>query len=214
MFILLLFLCFLGEEKKMDLKALGLKIFSAIQKDPFGYQAYEDYYGIMRTLLPVEKGEAVAGLKWLSETISERMGMLVQRDLDLGRKMMGLHRRVLLAAAPWDFDSYMLFVEWNREPSKKFWPPRRRTLKPIADDMQALADDKLDLLAISQRKRRHTSFKRWQIQFLGKACNTFANNSLVPRNTPRRIKADKVIYIFRDGKFRINSWIFKQNSTG
>ena len=133
----------------MDLKALGLKIFSAIQKDPFGYQAYEDYYGIMKTMLPVEKGEAVAGLKWLSETISERMGMLVQRDLDLGRKMMGLHRRVLLAAAPWDFDSYMLFVEWNREPSKKFWPPRRRTLKPIADDMQALADDKLDLLAIS-----------------------------------------------------------------
>ena len=133
----------------MDLKTLGLKIFSAIQKDPFVYQAYEDYYGIMKTLLPVEKGEAVAGLKWLSETISERMGALVQRDLDLGRKMMGLHRRVLLAAAPWDFDSYMLFVEWNREPSKKFWPPRRRTLKPIADDMQALADDKLDLLAIS-----------------------------------------------------------------
>ncbi len=133
----------------MDLKALGLKIFSAIQKEPFAYQAYEDYYGIMKTLLPVEKGEAVAGLKWLSETISERMGVLVQRDLDLGRKMMGLHRRVLLAAAPWDFDSYMLFVEWNREPSKKFWPPRRRTLKPIADDMQALADDKLDLLAIS-----------------------------------------------------------------
>lgn len=133
----------------MDLKVLGSKIFSAIQKDPFGYQAYEDYYGIMRTMLPVEKGEAVAGLKWLSETISERMGALVQRDLDLGRKMMGLHRRVLLAAAPWDFDSYMLFVEWNREPSKKFWPPRRRTLKPIAEDMQALADDKLDLLAIS-----------------------------------------------------------------
>lgn len=133
----------------MDLKALGLKIFSAIQKDPFGYQAYEDYYGIMKTLLPVDRSEAVAGLKWLSETISERMGVLVQRDLDLGRKMMGLHRRVLLAAAPWDFDSYMLFVEWNREPNKKFWPPRRRTLKPIADDMQALADDKLDLLAIS-----------------------------------------------------------------
>ena len=133
----------------MNLIKLASVIKLKIQKDPFGYQAYEDYYGIMKTLLPVEKGEAVAGLKWLSETISERMGVLVQRDLDLGRKMMGLHRRVLLAAAPWDFDSYMLFVEWNREPSKKFWPPRRRTLKPIADDMQALADDKLDLLAIS-----------------------------------------------------------------
>ena len=133
----------------MDLKALGFKIIEKIKKDPFEYQAYEDYYGIMKTLLPVEKGEAVAGLKWLSETISERMGVLVQRDLDLGRKMMGLHRRVLLAAAPWDFDSYMLFVEWNREPEKKFYPPRRQVLKVLVEDLQDLEDGKLDFLSIS-----------------------------------------------------------------
>lgn len=134
----------------MDLKALGLKIFSAIQKDPFGYQAYEDYYGIMKTLLPMEKGEAVAGLKWLSETISERMGVLVQRDLDLGRKMMGLHRRVLLAAAPWDFDSYLLYVEWNRQPEAMFYRPRRFALKPLVDALMDLVEyDKIDLLTIS-----------------------------------------------------------------
>ena len=133
----------------MDMRELGLKIFSAIQKDPFGYQAYEDYYGIMKAMLPENRVDAVAGLKWLSETIIERVATLARQDLDLGRKMVVLHRKVLLAAAPWDFDSYMLFVEWNREPIKKFWPPRRKTLKPIADDMQALADDNLDLLAIS-----------------------------------------------------------------
>ena len=55
----------------MDLKALGFKIIEKIKKDPFGYQAYEDYYGIMRTMLPVDKSEAVAGLKWLSETIGK-----------------------------------------------------------------------------------------------------------------------------------------------
>ncbi|MEG0914328.1 MAG: hypothetical protein RSG57_01100, partial [Christensenellaceae bacterium] len=49
----------------------------------------------------------------------------------------------------YDFDSYLLYVEWNREPDKKFYPPRRKQLKPIVDALQELADDKLDLLAVS-----------------------------------------------------------------
>jgi predicted phage terminase large subunit-like protein len=133
----------------MDLKAVSLKISEIIKNGCFDYVPYEDYYGISREIQKEDNGAGVVMLKWLSETIMERMPALVGRDLELGRKVMGLHRRVLLAAAPWDFDSYMLFVEWNREPSKKFWPPRRRTLKPIADAMQALTDDKLDLLAVS-----------------------------------------------------------------
>lgn len=133
----------------MDLKALGFKITEKIKKDPFGYQAYEDYYGIMKTLLPVEKVEAVAGLKWLSETISERMVVLVQRDLDLGRKMMGLHRRVLLAAAPWDFDSFMLALEFNRPVQEQFWKPRRKHLMPICEALQAMENDELDELFLS-----------------------------------------------------------------
>ena len=85
----------------MDLKALAFRIAEKIKKEVYAYQPYEDYYGIAKALLQESEAEAaVAGLKWLSETISERMGVLVQRDLDLGRKMMGLHRRVLLAAAP------------------------------------------------------------------------------------------------------------------
>ena len=134
----------------MDLTIIASKICDKIKKgDVFDYQPYEDLYGIGREIQKSDVKGGTALLKWLSETIYERMAILVGKDLELGRKMMGLHRRVLLAAAPWDFDSYMLFVEWNRDPRKKFWPPRRKTLLPIADDMQALADDKLDLLAIS-----------------------------------------------------------------
>ena len=133
----------------MDLNDLSKKIFEVIKRDELNYQAYEDFYGIQRNIMKDDVQAGVAGLKVLSEILHERIPVVVMKDLETGRKLMGLHRRVLLAAAPWDFDSYMLFVEWNREPEKKFWPPRRRTLKPIADDMQALADDKLDLLAIS-----------------------------------------------------------------
>lgn len=49
-----------------------------------------------------------------------------------------------------DFDAYMLFMEWNREPRKCFYRPRREVFYPnIVIHMQDLADDKLDFLAIS-----------------------------------------------------------------
>lgn len=60
-----------------------------------------------------------------------------------------LYKNTLLFAAPYDFDSFCRYIEWNREPSKRFYLPRRKQLKVVADALQDLADDKLDLLAIS-----------------------------------------------------------------
>lgn len=44
---------------------------------------------------------------------------------------------------------YLQYVEWDRDPEKKFYMPRRRVLKQIVDAMQDLADDKLNILTIS-----------------------------------------------------------------
>lgn len=60
-----------------------------------------------------------------------------------------LHKKVLLAAAPFDFESYLLYVEWEREPDKKFYVPRRKVMHPVVQAMQDLIDDRLDLLTIS-----------------------------------------------------------------
>ena len=60
-----------------------------------------------------------------------------------------LYKKTLLMAAPVDFDSYCQYLEWNREPSKRFYLPRRKQLKPVADALQELAEGKLDVLAIS-----------------------------------------------------------------
>ena len=73
----------------------------------------------------------------------------IQPDEKKMRTFFGLHRRVLLAAAPHDFESYILYIEWNRDPEKKFYPPRRAALRPVVIALQELADDKLDLLAVS-----------------------------------------------------------------
>ena len=58
-----------------------------------------------------------------------------------------LYNKTLLMAAPVDFDSYCQYLEWNREPSKRFYLPRRKQLKPVADALQELAERKLDVLA-------------------------------------------------------------------
>ena len=69
-------------------------------------------------------------------------------DSDI-KELFALHKKVLLAGAEHSFHLFLLYIEWNREPEKKFYPPRRKVLKQVVDALQELEDDKLDLLAIS-----------------------------------------------------------------
>lgn len=64
-------------------------------------------------------------------------------------EMVELYKRSLLLDAKYNFDCYCRYLEWNRPAKKKFYEPRRKQLKPIADAMQQLADGELDLLTIS-----------------------------------------------------------------
>lgn len=86
-------------------------------------------------------------LKKLSEFLTARIPRL--SDPALLHRFFSLHKRVLLELAPYDFDSYLLYVEWERDPDKKFYPPRRKVLKRVVDALQELATDKLDLLTVS-----------------------------------------------------------------
>ena len=110
-------------------------------------KAGEDLYYMCREAM---KNDIPLGVKWLkvlSEDISTHLGTC-QNEKTL-RTLFALHKRVLLAAAPHDFDSYLLYVEWNRDPDKKFYPPRRKVLKQVVDALQELAERKIELLTIS-----------------------------------------------------------------
>lgn len=54
-----------------------------------------------------------------------------------------------LFLAPHFFHNYCVYLEWDREPQKRFYSNRYRSLRPIVDALQKLADDKLDLLCVS-----------------------------------------------------------------
>ena len=64
-------------------------------------------------------------------------------------RMFDLNKRSLLFDAKDDFDAYCRYLEWNREPDKRFYLPRRKQLKHVASKLQMLADGDLELLAIS-----------------------------------------------------------------
>ena len=133
----------------MDIKILASKLAAKIKKAPYAYDSYEGYYNACKVLLRESFDDGIAGLRWLSGLIEREIPtMAVAKMREVG-KMYELHKRVLLAAAPYDFDSFLLYVEWDRSPEKKFYAPRRKQLKQVALAMQDLADDKLDLLAIS-----------------------------------------------------------------
>lgn len=60
---------------------------------------------------------------------------------------------MLLYCAPHDFDSYLLYVEMNRQPKERFYVPRRKVLLPVVKEMQKLVDNELDELFLSMPPR-------------------------------------------------------------
>ena len=121
------------------------KILGKIKKTPSDVEGYTDLYYMCLETMKEDERLGVEYLKILSGLIESRIPVAGAelRDLFL------LHKRVLLAAAPHDFESYLLYVEWERELDKKFYAPRRKVMHPVVEAMQGLIDDKLDLLTIS-----------------------------------------------------------------
>ena len=63
-------------------------------------------------------------------------------------KMFELNKRSLLFDAPYDFDAAIRYAEWNREPKKKFYMPRRKQLLPVVRAMQRLEERKIRILGV------------------------------------------------------------------
>lgn len=124
------------------------KILEKIKKDSYLFQTWEDLLYMSKEAMKEDIPLGVKYLKLLSAECERAISDPLSSEEEV-KELYGLHKRVLLAAARYDFDSYLLYVEWNREPKKKFYPPRRKVLKQVVDALQELADDKLDLLAVS-----------------------------------------------------------------
>lgn len=124
----------------MDIKKLAEAIHS---KDLSDASVLTDYFEAIRMI----EGEDFADAHARNKEVRALSARYVKQRGDA--RMLDLNKRSLLFDAPHDFDAFLRFVEWNREPEKKFYEPRRSVLKTLVDDLQDLADGNLDFLGIS-----------------------------------------------------------------
>lgn len=85
--------------------------------------------------------------KWLSDKLDKFIPTV--KDLDKMKEFYSLHEQLYLVLAPFDFDAYCMYIEWDRKPKSKFYAPRRKQLRPLAEAMQELYYGDLELLCIS-----------------------------------------------------------------
>ncbi len=111
------------------------------------FEAHQDYFDTLRLLGKEDKEASYGRNLWLrGETAKHvRHGT----DPEVISKFYELNKKTYLYAAQDDFDSYCIYLEWNRPPEKRFYQPRRKVLWPLSKDLQDLADGKLDFLGVS-----------------------------------------------------------------
>ena len=66
-----------------------------------------------------------------------------------GSEAYDLLGKLYLMNARYDFDDYLIALEWRREPEKKYYLPRRKVLKPLVADLQDLFEGEIDFLGVS-----------------------------------------------------------------
>lgn len=64
-----------------------------------------------------------------------------------------LYWQTMLFEAPYRFESFMLYMEKNRPREKRFYEPRRKTLKVVVQDLQDLEDGKIKFYGLSMPSR-------------------------------------------------------------
>lgn len=90
--------------------------------------------------------------KELSKKLANKVRFLALRLCSTGDiKYYNLYNQALLFLSQKhkDFDSYLLYVEKDRDPEDRYYQPRRNKIYWLVQKMQRLIDDELDILSIS-----------------------------------------------------------------
>lgn len=128
----------------MDIQSLTER---AAQRNLTEYEALLDYFECIRLL---EESDFIEAHKRAQEVRRISALEAVKRG---SSDMFELNKRALLFDAPYNYDCYLQYLEWERKPEERFYLPRRRIMKQVADAMQRLADNELDELFLSMPPR-------------------------------------------------------------
>ena len=121
----------------------------------------KDYFDALRGLARDNSAESyeeelaymVARGKEFFDVVNRMLARSASAKTSAAPEWYELKRKVCLLLAPHSFDHYMQYVEWNREPSRKFWVPRRSVLMGLCNDLQDLEEHKIKFLGVSMPPR-------------------------------------------------------------
>ena len=142
-----LFLAMLREGTNGDIEAFAdaLRIIKEIEVD--GSTAIRNSKEIIVSRVYDEVNFATA--HEYSEMLREYIDKAEPDNDDDAVALLRVYRDTLLFDAPFDFDCFCRYIEWDREPDKRFYQPRRKQLLPLARALQRLEERKTHLLCIS-----------------------------------------------------------------
>lgn len=123
--------------------AIDVALRDAFERN-LSYGAYGRAYECLEMMYEDDPKASYKYVEELRDVLTKAMG-----DTDgIEEKMKVLKASYLLTARD-VFDDYCLYLEWDRPGKTRFYLPRRKQLLIVAQALQDLADDKIDLLAIS-----------------------------------------------------------------
>lgn len=125
------------------------------KQNPTEAQVYEDWFQAvvnLRDALPQDK--RFDAYKYSGELRSVCAAMMAKMKTgeDVA-KVYDIISRTYLFEAKDVFDSYCIYLEWNRAPEKKFYQPRRKVLLTLVRDLEDLFNHKIEFLGVSQPPR-------------------------------------------------------------
>lgn len=131
-----------GEHTDRRYLDVAENILSHIKAEPENMKHYTALYSVLSSMNSCAE-------KWRYSEILKRYctERIIQNK---SKDASSLFKAVLLLEAQGlRLDSYMQYIELQREPEKRFWIPRRKQLEPVCRAMQKLVDGELDILSIS-----------------------------------------------------------------
>ena len=160
-------------------------VFSSLLKDDM--ELYQNQYDAFQLLLnfnrdfPFKENKEVRQYAMQISKYVHEMADFVAGNTGSG-KFNELYYKLLLLEAPYLLDSYMIYIEKNREPQARFYLPRRKTLIRIVNKLQMLADDELDELFIhlpgrTGKTQSITEFNAWYASKFPEKSNLYCSYS-------------------------------------
>lgn len=134
----------------MDYLKIAENIQRAIENRPLDVGAYKDLVDLCRGW-ENEDFQAAHDMNMAARKLCA--GGLHLCSGDDARRLYDIWQGSLLFDAPHKFDAFMLYLELDRKPEKRFYAPRRHYLRPMVQGFQDVLDGKLKLLTISMPKR-------------------------------------------------------------